>query len=241
MATRIEAVVFDLFFTLVHPGTYPGGSGREDWMAGILGIDAEVVADRWASFWPTLEAGRAPIGPNGLEPELHWILEVAADAGVLVTATDLERIKDGWDLTRRAALVDPPAIALSTLRELRGRGLPIGILSNTHALELRAWNESPLAQFADATALSHEIGACKPSPAAYAAVLGQLGVPAAAAAYVGDGSNDELAGAKTAGFSVVILVEEATARSAPTDLPRLRAQADTSVTSLGEILGLIDR
>jgi FMN phosphatase YigB (HAD superfamily) len=215
MATRIEAVVFDLFFTLVHPGTYPGGSGREDWMAGILGIDAEVVADRWASFWPTLEAGRAPIGPNGLEPELHWILEVAADAGVLVTATDLERIKDGWDLTRRAALVDPPAITLSTLRELRGRGVPIGI--------------------------SHEIGACKPSPAAYAAVLGQLGVPAAAAAYVGDGSNDELAGAKTAGFSVVILVEEATARSAPTDLPRLRAQADTSVTSLGEILGLIDR
>lgn len=36
--TQIEAVVFDLFFTLVHPGRYPGGTDREGWLAGLLRV-----------------------------------------------------------------------------------------------------------------------------------------------------------------------------------------------------------
>jgi putative hydrolase of the HAD superfamily len=239
VGTQIEAVVFDLLYTLVHPGTYLGGRGREGWLADILSIDAAVLDARWAAFEPLLESGRAPDGAKGLGPELTWLDELAADVGIGLATEDLERIREGWDLTRRAALLDPPAEAMSTLRELRRYKIPVGVLSNTHALELRAWDESPLASFVDVVALSHEIGACKPDQAAYAWVLSRLGVPAEAAAYVGDGSNDELQGAKTAGFSLVILAEEALARSAPEDLPRLRAQADTSVTSLGDIVGLL--
>lgn len=70
-------------------------------------------------------------------------------------------------------------------------------------------------------------------------MLGRLGVAAASAAYVGDGSDNELAGAKSAGFGLVILAEEAPARSAPGDLPGLRAQADTAVTSLLPIVDLV--
>ncbi|HEY5272288.1 MAG TPA: HAD family hydrolase [Acidimicrobiales bacterium] len=236
---RITAVVFDLLYTLVHPGTYPGGCNREGWLADILGVDAAVLDARWAAFEPILESGRALRGANGLEPELTWVLEVAADLGVTPTASDMGRIKEGWDLTRRAALLDPPPPVMSTLRELQRRNIPVGVLSNTHALELRAWRESPLASLVDVVALSHEIGACKPDQAAYAWVLSQLDVTAEAAAYVGDGSNDELEGAKRAGFSLVVLVEEALARSAPEDLPRYRAQADTSVASLDDLVELL--
>jgi putative hydrolase of the HAD superfamily len=62
-------------------------------------------------------------------------------------------------------------------------------------LELRAWDQSPLAAHFEVVALSHEIGACKPDPAAYGYVLSRLKVPAAGTAYVGDGSSDELVGA----------------------------------------------
>ena len=124
---------------------------------------------------------------------------------------------------------------------LRERGIRLGILSNTHALELRAWHRSPLALLVDVVALSHEIGWCKPDPAAYAHVLDRLDVPAASAAYVGDGSSDELAGARAAGFALVVLAEQACAGAAPHDLPRLRAQADTSVTALTEIVALLAR
>jgi putative hydrolase of the HAD superfamily len=108
-------------------------------------------------------------------------------------------------------------------------------------LEVRAWDRSPLAPHVDVVALSHEIGACKPDPATYTYALSRLKVSAAAAAYVGDGSGDELVGARSAGFGMVLLAEEAPAKAAPDDLARLRAQADASVQSLTEVVGLVDR
>jgi FMN phosphatase YigB (HAD superfamily) len=238
---RIEAVVFDLFYTLVHPGTYPGGTGRIGWLARILGVDPTELEPRWAGFEPVLEAGQAPKGSDGLGPELQWVRAVAADLGVVVPSTDLARIEADWDLTRRQALLNPPPPTVATLVGLRERGIRLGVLSNTHGLELRAWDRSPLAAYFEVVALSYEIGACKPDHATYAYALSRLQVPAAAAAYVGDGSSDELVGARVAGFGMVFLAEEAATTAAPDDLPRLRAQADASVRSLPDVVGLVDR
>jgi FMN phosphatase YigB (HAD superfamily) len=165
---RVKAVVFDLLFTLVHPRGYPGDVGRVGWLADILGVDAAVLNARWTAFEPILETGQAVGGANGLGPELAWVDAVAADLGVAVTADDMARIDAGWDLTRRAALLDPPYSSVAALTALRGRDLRLGVLSNTHARELRAWDQSPLAPLVDVVALSHEIGVCKPDPAAYA-------------------------------------------------------------------------
>lgn len=241
LGRRIEAVVFDLFYTLVHPGTYPGGIGRVGWLARMLGVDPTHLKARWDAFEPVLEAGRAPRHADDLGPELGWVRAVAADLGAVVTGTDLARIEADWDLTRRLALLDPPPSAVATLVALRERGIRLGVLSNTHGLELRAWDRSPLAAHVDVVARSYEIGACKPDPATYAYTLSRLTVSAAAAAYVGDGSSDELAGARSAGFGMVILAAEAAAKAAPDELPRLRAQADASVTSLTDVVGLVDR
>lgn len=238
---RIEAVVFDLLFTLVHPGTYPGGTGRVGWIADMLGVDPAALRASWTAFEPVLETGRANEGADGLGPELAWVREAATDIGVDVSAADLACIEADWDLTRRTALLDPPSSTITTLVALRERGVRLGVLSNTHALELRTWDESALASLVDVVGLSHKIGACKPDPAAYAHVLDRLGVEEAATAYVGDGSNDELIGARAAGFGLVIFAEEAPRRWAPEDLPRLRAQADVSVASLIEVLAYTDR
>ena len=108
----IDAVIFDLFYTLVHPGTYPGGTGRVGWLAGMLGVDPTDLEARWAVFEPVLEAGQAPKHSDGLGPELSWVRAVVADLGVVVTTTDLARIEADWDLTRRQALLDPPMSAV---------------------------------------------------------------------------------------------------------------------------------
>lgn len=166
--------------------------------------------------------------------------DVAAGCQVEVTREQLAAVEAGWDLTRRAALLDPPPASIEALGDLCRQGERIGVLSNTHALELRSWAESPLAALVDVVAFSHEIGACKPDPLTYARVLARLGVPAGSAAYVGDGSSDELAGARSAGFGLVVLADEAASRWAPDDLPRLQAQADASVGSLTDVAGLLD-
>jgi hypothetical protein len=112
---RIEAVVFDMLFTLVHPGTYPGGTDREDWLATKLGIDPTTLEARWAAFEPELEAGRAPGGATGLPPELAWVKSVAAEFGIVVSESDMAIIDAQWDLTRRAPLLAPPPSTIDTL------------------------------------------------------------------------------------------------------------------------------
>lgn len=239
MTPRITAVVFDLLYTLVHPGTYPGGCGRIGWLAHTLGVAEADLQARWETFEPALESGQVTHSGGGLEPELNWVRSVAADLGTDVGPDDLARIRDGWDQTRRAALLAPPADTMRTLADLRHRKIRLGLLSNTHAMELRSWIRSPLASLFDVTAFSHEIGAAKPDAAAYRCVLERLDVPARSAAYVGDGSSNELAGAKAVGFGLVILAEQAPARAAPDDLPRLRGQADAAMPSLLDVVGLV--
>jgi FMN phosphatase YigB (HAD superfamily) len=236
---QVDAVVFDLLFTLVHPGLYPGGSDRVGWLASVLGLNADALEARWAVFELVLESGRAEGGPGGRPAELHWLTVSAGEMGRPVSPKELDLIAADWDLTRRQALAAPPAATIRVLRLLRDRGVKIGVLSNTHGLELRSWPDSPLASLVDAVALSHEIGVCKPEPASYADVLGRLGVPAARAAYVGDGSSGELEGARAAGFAVAILVEEAARRLAPHALPELRAQADICAATIEEVPHLL--
>lgn len=238
-APRLKAVVFDLLFTLVHPGTYPGGTDRMGWLANILDVDVDALQRRWQIFEPVLEAGKAPGGADGTGPELEWVRAVAAELGVTVFNDSMSLIDADWDLTRRTALLDPPVSSLETLVALQQQGIRLGLLSNTHGLELRMWDQSPLAPLFDAVVLSHDAGVCKPERLAYASVLDLLGVPAAVVAYVGDGSSDELEGARAAGFGLVILADEAARRWATSDLSRLRAQADASVASLAELPKLI--
>lgn len=115
------------------------------------------------------------------------------------------------------------------------------MLSNTHGLEFRAWPGSPVAPLVDAVVLSHEIGICKPDPAAYLHVLNQLDTRAKNAVYVGDGESDELRGAHETGFRLVVLADEAPRRLTPHDLPRLRSQADTTVSTLTALPNLIEQ
>jgi FMN phosphatase YigB (HAD superfamily) len=111
--------------------------------------------------------------------------------------------------------------------------------SRPSCLTCSSWDRSPLAALVEVVGFSHELGACKPDRRAYAWVLDRLDVPAARAAYVGDGSSEELVGARAAGFASVILAEEAPARLTPHELVRLRAQADRSVGSPAEISAIL--
>jgi putative hydrolase of the HAD superfamily len=232
---RLEAVVFDLLYTLVHPQEYPGGGDRTTWLAGLLEVEERVLKLRWEAFEETLESGRAP-ATAPLGPELTWLTQLATEFSKPLGPETLHLVERDWDLTRRRALSDPPAETVDVLVTLHAMDLKIGVLSNTHGLELRGWNSSPLAGLVDAVALSHEIGAAKPDREAYEAIVNRLGISAQHAVYVGDGSNNELVGARQAGFSMVVLAAAAPIRFSPERMPALRDQADFAVEKLAELL-----
>lgn len=235
----MDAVVFDLLYTLAHPGTYPGDVDRIGWLAALTGVDETELRQRWAEFEPVPESGAAGHGSHGRDPEIDWVAAVSSDLGQPCSESTLRTIRADWDLTRRTALRSPHPSALPTLDGLRRRGLRVGVLSNTHAMEIRTWPESPLAGAVDAVAFSHLIGRLKPEPAAYGAILSQLAVMPERSMFVADGGSGELAGARDYGFALVVLADEAPRTLAPHTLPELRRQAHTSVSDLSEIPALL--
>src|SRR3954449_12993597 len=69
----------------------------------------------------------------------------------------------------------------------------------------RLWPETDFRGLFDAEVFSSSVGLRKPDPRIYRLALDQLEVPAEEAVFVGDGANDELAGAERVGMTAVML------------------------------------
>ena len=94
----------------------------------------------------------------------------------------------------RRSLVPRPG-AVETLRELRRRGLLVGLITVCTEDVEHLWPESEFAGLFDAEVFSSSLGIAKPDPRIYLHCAEELGVEPGEAVFVGDGANDELAGA----------------------------------------------
>jgi putative hydrolase of the HAD superfamily len=126
--------------------------------------------------------------------------------------------------------------AAPTLEALRRRGLRVGLLSNTHWP--RAFHEDLLAKdgldgLIDARVYTSELDWVKPHPAAFRAVLDELGVEAPpSAVFVGDRPYDDMRGARQSGMRAVWRANDHT--------PGGEHVSDAVIASLTEIPPLID-
>ena len=224
----IRAVVFDLFHTLTAReeewGDLPWtsdhlGIPRADWhkaltqdsrarLAGEISDPVEIVR---------LVARR-------LKPGLSD--EVISQAA----AFRAERF--------RRSLSAIPVETLDVLRELRRRGLLLGLVSNCDCSEVSGWERSPLRGHFDAEVFSCHAGSVKPEPAIYEECLARLGVEAEAALFVGDGGSGELRGARDVGMRAVLF--SGVIRSLwPERIPDLARDATHHIERLEDLLALI--
>ncbi len=136
----------------------------------------------------------------------------------------------------RTCLV-PREGAVETLGLLRGRGLKVGLITVcTEDVEL-LWPESQFAGLFDAEIFSNAIGLSKPDPRIYLACCEQLGVDPHEAVFVGDGANDELAGAQRVGL-VPVLIHKA---GEDPVWREVRTWDGLRVTSIPEVLEVLER
>lgn len=178
-------MIWDLWETLVdfdaaHAGEMVAG------IAARLGEQPESFRRRWDAV-----GHRRYVGP--IRDALRGI-GVPEDALEDVCALRL-------DYNRRALVPRPGAV--ETLRELHRRGLRLGLISICSEEVELLWPETAFAGLFDAAVFSCTAGLSKPDPRAYLACCAQLGVEPAEALFVGDGANDELAGAERAGLRAV--------------------------------------
>lgn len=217
----MRAIVFDLWQTLVPWPSDAGQELRRAWADG-LGVTVEQLDAHW---YGDPDAYRLrETGP--LRPAIAALHDAV---GASVPVEELIDVRIA--LTRRVLLASPEVER--TLGELRARGYPIGLVSNCTEDVALCWPESSLAPLVDHAVFSASAGCMKPDAQIYLLVCEALGVDPSDCLFVGDGANDELAGAAAVGMTPVLLAESGVARwDGLDDWPGAR------ITAIPEILGL---
>jgi len=124
--------------------------------------------------------------------------------------------------------IEPDLQALAVLDELRAAGVRLAIVSNAASHSERLLDRFGFRCRVNATAMSWSVGVLKPDPQIYRAALDALGVPPGQAAYVGDGGDGELRGARRLGLRTVLIE-----RGLP-HTESARADADVCCADLAE-------
>ena len=134
----------------------------------------------------------------------------------------------------RAALV-PREGAVDTLVELRRRGYRLGLISVCSEDVPELWPETAFRGLFDAEVFSATCGHMKPDAEIYLLAARELGVEPAECLYVGDGANDELAGAARVGMTPILVQRPG---EEPV-WPEVRDWDGARVTAIPQVLGLL--
>lgn len=198
---KLEAVLFDVDFTLARPGPELGPDGyvRVGKRHG-LDLDPSRYEEARTNALETLQRH-----PELVHDEEIWY--AFAERIVRGMGGDSERAREcavelekRWERSDNFDLYED---ALPVLEELRRHGLKIGLVSNgardldqfvlDHRLEV------------DAAIGSRAHGKTKPHPTIFLAALERLGARAEETAMVGDSPDDDVAGARALGMRAFLI------------------------------------
>ena len=165
--------------------------------------------DLWAETRPRVAEH---LGLSVEEFESRWYGELAhlREMGPMrdvldlfdLSPADAERVTALRREVTRKGLV-PVRGAVETIAALRERGLKTGLITVCSEDVVKLWEETDFHGLFDAEVFSAAVGLRKPDPRIYRIALEKLGVDAEDAMFVGDGANDELAGAERVGMTAV--------------------------------------
>lgn len=248
----IQAVGFDLWETLITDTPEQSAAHekmRLDGMSLVLrehGID--LPADR-------LEAAYRGMWVDCLN--LYWSLDVD-----ISTHKQIEHLLESAEVTSRderlidelAEIYSAPARELPSplvdgaselLHQLRGRGLKIGLISNTgrtpgSVLRDVLAKREVLTLF-DAVVFSNEHGYCKPQRSIFDALSTALRVPAEETVFVGDNIYCDVHGAQQAGMKGVLFIPQKRGGAVAPDVAHgLTITPDATIRDLRQLPEIID-
>ena len=197
MTRRFDAVVFDLFGTLVSEFSLADWADNFERIAAALGVDATTSRRAWDETSIERQTGR-------LGDIRRNLRENAERAGA--SATD-EQIEDAVRIRGElyARYFRPLPGSVETVAWVRDRGYRTALVSMCAPDTPALWRASTFAGSIDVEVFSCESGLRKPHPEIYLAAAERLGVEPARCVYVGDGSYGEMRGAAAVGMTPVLI------------------------------------
>ena len=218
-----------------------------DWGGTLTPWHSVDHEDLWlrvcARHYPAAEAAAAAAAARAAEMELWRLAESAqqsssldavfARAGVTAPTGFLTSYYEAWDPHTFTDSDVPPL-----LRELRRRGIKIGVLSNTmwpRDAHERIFIRDEIFELIDGAVYSSEIPWTKPHPEAFRAAMRAVGVTdPAECVFVGDRPYEDVHGAKSAGMRAVLVPNSAVPGFSGTE-------PDAVISRLADLLGHVDR
>jgi putative hydrolase of the HAD superfamily len=215
----IQAVLFDLDFTLAKPGPDLGPEGYQR-LGRRFGLELDPSRYQEARLKAVEGLKKHPDFRHDEEIWVAFTERIIRGMGgdadrAYECAVEMTR---AWEKAHNFDLFDD---ALPVLAELRQHGLKLGLVSNTgrdvdeflahHGIEI------------DAALSSRVHGKVKPHPTIFRAVLDRLGVEPEHAAMVGDSPEDDLEGARSLGMRAFLVDREGAYPDAEDRLPDLFA------------------
>ncbi len=203
--SHFDAVLFDAGDTLVRLA----GSGEELLHAaadrlGAAPLDRAAAADVWGRVLGRASTAEELAKGRDLSPERHREVWTA-----LYDAAGCDRLAAGlgaelYRLTVAAESWEAFEDTVPTLAALRGRGVRIGVVSDT-GFDLRpALDRCGITPFLDTVVMSFQHGACKPAVSMFTTAGEALGVAPQRTLMVGDNPLTD-SGAVAAGMVVLLL------------------------------------
>ena len=186
----IQGILFDLFETLVTESS--GSVRRASSLAAELGVNDDAYRRHWRSRRLDIVVGRCSF-PDTIA-QIVRTLGGTPDEGLL------ERLRSERVKQKTAVLRTVEEDILAAVDALRARGLKLAVVTNSFAEDVAGWDSSPLRSLFDVTLFSCAAGVAKPDPEIYLRACRDLHVPADRALFIGDGGDNELDGARTAGL-----------------------------------------
>ena len=194
---RHDAVIFDLFGTLIHTVAPVDYDAMLDALADALGCPRGRFRERWCETITERESGEL----GGIEGVLA---ATASSMGVEPSTQAIANAEQTW-LDRAQGWLQPRPKTSAVMSAFREAGYRVGLLSNCSSEVPLIWHAGTLARLVDAPVFSCEAGMMKPDPRIYAHVCAELGVEPERYLFVGDGGARELTGAKAVGMEAVLL------------------------------------
>jgi putative hydrolase of the HAD superfamily len=210
-----KAVIFDLWDTLV---LWPAEAFEE------VKRQISVHVDDFENVWNRTYAKRQR-GPMD-----EYFRSLGLDDEAVATCM---RLRSGFTRTHLVAREG----ARETLDELERRGIKRGLISVCSSDVSDAWDDFELTPHLDDAVLSCDVGLSKPDPAIYLLACERLGVEPADCLFVGDGANDELAGAERVGMKAVCILPPGRTESAW----REARGWEPTIAELPEVLELLEQ
>ncbi|MGA2477486.1 MAG: HAD family hydrolase [Spirochaetia bacterium] len=200
--TRPEAILFDLWGTLIHSdGGFNPGQGNAAFLKGCVNPRAATLEQVEALGTRVITGLEKREDVAALEFTQASLLSIIGDSLGLRFPRGLQEAEwDFWSAALNITLIEGVRDLLSFLRRL---GIRMGVVSNssfsTATLERELDRHGIRHEFAFVIS-SAEYGVRKPDPIIFEVALARLGIPAESAWFAGDNVEYDVMGARAAGI-----------------------------------------